>query len=706
MPTLTRLGAAFGHARVLLLGALILTGTGAAASSSRAVGAAPAGVIVFTSDRDGPGATSVYAVRPDGTQLERVAADAAEARVSPDGTRVVVSPEGAETLRVIDLTTGKRLALLDGFIFGWALNERVWAPDSSRFVAGAEDGLWTFNEDGKGGKQVTHGTEDGEPAWSPDSRSIAFTTARALYVVKADGTGLRQVTTKEAGQPDWSPDGRRIAFIRSQRDGSYATFVVPASGGAETRIGPGFPAWSPDGRTLALADEELGLALYTPNGKLERALLKGQGAGSASWSPDGRSVLAVADGDLRLFARDGRTTTVVTQGARYGYTGFDPSWSRTAPATLSGTPVTAAVPFTGPLIGISGTTGRMIAFPNVSARPGRAVPYPQPATVDAVAADGSGGWYIGGDFRSIGNVECANLAHVKSDRTVDRRWCPRPDQPVHALLLLGTTLFVGMEGTSRIGTATRAGIAAFDARTGKLAEWNPRVVGEVDGLASDPGKRTLYFRGAFDKVGGVHRSNLAAVDLRTARPTAFAPNPDTNMHGDGIYGLAVTATRIYTWGAYEHIGGKVARGDPVTLDPRSGTVAQWYKPVLDGGVQGIAVRDDRVFVGGIFTRIGGVHRDDLASFTGATAAVDPWSPITGQRLSVEQVAVANSTVYAALVNEQLVGSVGQGARSIVAYDATTAKQVWRARVRPMNRIDVIAGAGGLVVVGGVFRAVA
>src|SRR5437879_673224 len=36
----------------------------------------------------------------------------------------------------------------------------------------------------------------------------------------------------------------------------------------------------------------------------------------------------------------------------------------------------------------------------------------------AVVPDGSGGWYIGGDFRAVGGVSRQNLAHVLSNNTV------------------------------------------------------------------------------------------------------------------------------------------------------------------------------------------------------------------------------------------------------------------------------------------------
>ena len=41
-----------------------------------------------------------------------------------------------------------------------------------------------------------------------------------------------------------------------------------------------------------------------------------------------------------------------------------------------------------------------------------------------VANDGQGGWYIGGTFTLVGGILRTNLAHIRSDRTVDPAWSP------------------------------------------------------------------------------------------------------------------------------------------------------------------------------------------------------------------------------------------------------------------------------------------
>ena len=63
-------------------------------------------------------------------------------------------------------------------------------------------------------------------------------------------------------------------------------------------------------------------------------------------------------------------------------------------------------------------------------------------TVESVVGDGSGGWFVGGSFRSIAGLNCRNLVHVRTNGTIDRGWCPRPGA-VLGLVRHGAALYFG-----------------------------------------------------------------------------------------------------------------------------------------------------------------------------------------------------------------------------------------------------------------------
>ncbi len=91
--------------------------------------------------------------------------------------------------------------------------------------------------------------------------------------------------------------------------------------------------------------------------------------------------------------------------------------------------------------------------------------------VNAVIADGSGGWYIGGEFTFIGNTPRKHIARLNSDGTLDS-WNPGADNDVHALMISGNLIYAGGTFTN-IGGAARNRIAALDTTTGLASAWNP-----------------------------------------------------------------------------------------------------------------------------------------------------------------------------------------------------------------------------------------
>ncbi|MEW6752676.1 MAG: leucine-rich repeat domain-containing protein [Candidatus Latescibacterota bacterium] len=177
--------------------------------------------IAFTSSRDGTYA--IYAMRPDGTGLERVTGDPSSSRYpgawSPDGQ--------------------------------WLAFASVTEEDVDLYVIGGE---------GSGERLLEGGPGRAAPsAWSPDGQWLAFSSDRNgnwdIYVIRPDGSDLRQLTDGPGGDlsPSFSPDGRWIAFI-SDRGGDQEVYAMPVAGGKPVNLSrtPGpeeQPQWGPAGTT-------------------------------------------------------------------------------------------------------------------------------------------------------------------------------------------------------------------------------------------------------------------------------------------------------------------------------------------------------------------------------------------------------------------------------------------------------------------------
>jgi hypothetical protein len=95
--------------------------------------------------------------------------------------------------------------------------------------------------------------------------------------------------------------------------------------------------------------------------------------------------------------------------------------------------------------------------------------------VAALAADGTGGWFIAGNFAHVGGRPRGGLAHIRAGGTVDPAWAPAtPDDAVNALTVNAGTVYVGGD-FSAIGRQPRGRLAALDGASGRLLPWRPKV---------------------------------------------------------------------------------------------------------------------------------------------------------------------------------------------------------------------------------------
>jgi hypothetical protein len=225
--------------------------------------------------------------------------------------------------------------------------------------------------------------------------------------------------------------------------------------------------------------------------------------------------------------------------------------------------------------------------------------------------------YAGGYFTSIGGQVRNQIAALDARTGDATAWNPSAGGPttyevsrdVDAFALSGSTVYVGGQFTS-IGGQPRNNLAALDAQTGSATAWNPNANDGVNALAVSGS--TVYAGGQFDSIGGRARNLIAALGVRTGRATAWNPNARGPDSYSGVYALALSGSTVYAGGYFGSIGGR-ARNNLASLNARTGRASAW-NPNAGDVVNALAVTGSTVYAGGRFTIIGGFDQGGFAAF--------------------------------------------------------------------------------------------
>jgi hypothetical protein len=145
----------------------------------------------------------------------------------------------------------------------------------------------------------------------------------------------------------------------------------------------------------------------------------------------------------------------------------------------------------------------------------------------------------------------------------------------------------------------------------------------------------VYLAGAFsqitDKNGTTfQRNNLAAIDAVTGQVTDWNPsatNPN-NPSKSSVRSMALSSdgVRLFVGGTFTRVGG-VPRSRLAAINPLTGAVDGGWKPSADRPVHALVVSNNKLYLGGDFMTVAGQPREQLAVVDATTGALDPnWTP--------------------------------------------------------------------------------
>jgi trimeric autotransporter adhesin len=310
-------------------------------------------------------------------------------------------------------------------------------------------------------------------------------------------------------------------------------------------------------------------------------------------------------------------------------------------------------------------------------------------SVSAAIPDGSGGWYIAGEFSHVGGLHRNGLAHIRSNRSVDRKWKPDVDGSyVDAIAASRRRIFVG-SSLARLD-AKGAFLLALDRETGRRS---PRFA-----AARPVGALAIVGSTLYAATGSV----IAAYDTSSGRLRQWRVRLKINLcrerhHGDcvatpQVRALAVSGASVFVGGFFNQVNG-VRRRDAAAVDRVSARPSAWA-PQPNRPIDALVVAGAAVYVGGDFTQIGGARRTHLAELDTSDGRALPWKP--RETAVIEELVVGIRAVYVV----RRADDVRPEAR-LVAYDRATGNQLsWRPA--PNDYVDALAIARNRIFAGGSF----
>ncbi len=327
--------------------------------------------------------------------------------------------------------------------------------------------------------------------------------------------------------------------------------------------------------------------------------------------------------------------------------------------------------------------------------------------VTTVASDGAGGWYLGGEFASVGGQPRNNAAHVDATGAVTA-FDPAPNGRVETLVVSPEGVVIGGTFTTA-GGASRSNLALSDAATGlAVPGWDPVVSGPVLDVVLSGDGTLLYLGGDFLKVDGVSRKRLAAIAAPTGELDATFLPGTPNL---AVRTVAELNGTLYLGGDFTTVGG-VARRRVAAVEATTGALLA-TDPGVNGRVEDITVSSDgsSLFIVGAFSTVGGQARSLVAGLSTSTLAPTSLT-VAGIYGTVDAVAVLDTGrvviggtfhIVPKKGNPQRLATVSTSTGAVTALVAPAATPASLTRTaRATTGVQSLAISQGRLAVGGDF----
>ncbi len=174
----------------------------------------------------------------------------------------------------------------------------------------------------------------------------------------------------------------------------------------------------------------------------------------------------------------------------------------------------------------------------------------------------------------------------------------------------GKVLISGFFFTT-VGGQTRNRIARLNTNGTLDSAFNPNANERVRAIVVQADGKILI-GGAFTSVGGLSRNGIARLNTDGTLESTFNPNTTSVAFNPGVHAIAMQAdNKILIGGAFTSVGG-LSRNNIARLNT-DGTVDSALNPNTNNFVSAIALQiDSKILIGGAFTTVGGLSRARIA----------------------------------------------------------------------------------------------
>jgi hypothetical protein len=202
----------------------------------------------------------------------------------------------------------------------------------------------------------------------------------------------------------------------------------------------------------------------------------------------------------------------------------------------------------------------------------------------------------------IGGVSRSNLAHVKSNKTVDAGFIADCNSEVRTIVKSGSKIYFGGSFTTVNGTG-RNYIASVSSNSGNTNSWAPDCNNAVYSMVL--ADTSFYIGGAFTKVGNINQKYFTRVGINKGKVIGGITNTNSyvqtiDQKGDTLFMGGNFTVTGYDAPNLASVSTTIDYPD-INFPSADGVI---YSVVPDGS--------GGWYVGGSFNNIGGVARQKLA----------------------------------------------------------------------------------------------